>query len=124
FIAANYNLPVDVDAFAKAGKQLLDELEAEIGWMYETLHTDGKTKGRIEYTVWSEVFSCPECAGTVNFLDEALEVESKRVREVFPCPHCGAELTKKKLERLYIKQLDRATGNTLSTPKRVPSLIS
>ncbi|QXP86563.1 DNA methyltransferase [Methylococcus capsulatus] len=124
FIAANYNLPFDVDAFARAGKQLLDELEAEIGWMYETLHTDGKTKGRIEYTVWSEVFSCPECAGTVNFLDEALEVESKRVREVFPCPHCGAELTKKKLERLYIKQLDRATGNTLSTPKRVPSLIS
>ena len=27
--------------------------------MYETLHSDGKTKGRIEYTVWSEVFSCP-----------------------------------------------------------------
>ena len=23
------------------------------------IHTDGKTKGRINYTVWSEVFSCP-----------------------------------------------------------------
>jgi hypothetical protein len=33
-------------------------------------------------------------------------------------------LTKKKLERLYISKLDHATGNTLSTPKRVPSLIS
>ncbi|HWP00179.1 MAG TPA: DNA methyltransferase [Methylococcus sp.] len=124
FIAANYNRPVDVEAFAQAGKELLDELEAEIGWMYETLHTDGKTQGRIEYTVWSEVFTCPECAGEVNFLDEALDEDSKRVRDRFPCPHCGAELTKKKLERLYVSKLDRATGKTLSTPKREPTLIS
>ncbi len=124
FIGANYNIPFDVDAFAKAGKQLLKEVEQEIGWMYETLHSDGKTKGRIEYTVWSEVFSCPECAGEVNFLDEALDTESKRVRESFPCPHCNVGLTKKKLERLYINKLDSVTGSTLSTPKRVPSLIS
>ncbi|MDY0042521.1 MAG: DNA methyltransferase, partial [Desulforhabdus sp.] len=56
FIGANYNIPLDVEAFAKAGKQLLKELEQDIGWMYETTHSDGKTKGRIEYTVWSEVF--------------------------------------------------------------------
>lgn len=124
FIGANYNIPFDVDAFAKAGKQLLKEVEQEIGWMYETLHSDGKTKARIEYTVWSEVFSCPECAGEVNFLDEALDTESKRVRESFPCPHCNVGLTKKKLERLYINTLDKVTGETLSTPKRVPSLIA
>lgn len=124
FIGANYNIPFDVDAFAKAGKQLLKEVEQEIGWMYETLHSDGKTKARIEYTVWSEVFSCPECAGEVNFLDEALDTESKRVRESFPCPHCNVGLTKKKLDRLYINTLDKVTGETLSTPKRVPSLIA
>jgi len=124
FIGANYNIPFDVDAFAKAGKQLLKALEQDIGWMYETTHSDGKAKGRIEYTVWSEVFSCPECAGEVNFLDEALDESSKRVRDTFPCPHCNAELTKKKLERLYVTKLDSTTGNTVLTPKRVPSLIS
>lgn len=124
FIGANYNIPFDVDAFAEAGKNLLKTLERDIGWMYETLHSDGKTKGRIEYTVWSEVFACPECTGEVNFLDEALDADSKRVRDSFPCPHCDAQLTKKKLERLYINRLDGATGSTISTPKRVPSLIS
>ncbi|MCA0325059.1 MAG: site-specific DNA-methyltransferase [Proteobacteria bacterium] len=124
FIGANYNIPFDVDAFAKAGKQLLKAVEQDIGWMYETLHSDGKTKGRIEYTVWSEVFTCPECAGEVNFLDEALDEESKRVKDEFPCPHCNAGLTKKKLERLYVTKLDSATGTTLQTLKRVPSLIS
>lgn len=124
FISANYNIPFDVDSFAKAGKQLLKALEQDIGWMYETLHSDGRTQGRIEYTVWSEVFSCPECAGEVNFLDEALDGESKRVRDAFPCPHCNAALTKKKLERLYVTKLDGATGTTLQAPKRVPSLIA
>jgi len=124
FIAANYTLPFDVEAFAKAGKQLLKELEQEIGWMYETLHTDGRTRGRIEYTVWSEVFTCPECAGEVNFLEEALDEESKRVKESFPCPHCGVDLTKSRLERLYVSVLDSITGASRSIPKRVPTLIS
>ncbi|MFJ1300289.1 DNA methyltransferase [Pseudomonadota bacterium AL_CKDN230030165-1A_HGKHYDSX7] len=123
FIGANYNIPFDVDAFAKAGKQLLQSVAQDIGWMYETLHNDGKTKGRIEYTVWSEVFSCPECAGTVNFLDEALEDESKRVREVFPCPHCGAELNKDRLERVLETRVDPATGQSWQRVKFTPSLI-
>ncbi len=123
FIGANYNIPLDVEAFAKAGKQLLKELEQDIGWMYETTHTDGKTKGRIEYTVWSEVFTCPHCAGEVNFLDEALDEDTKRVRDDFPCPHCGAELTKKKLEKLFETTVDPITGRALKTAKRVPSLI-
>ncbi len=124
FIGANYNIPFDVDAFAKAGKQLLKAVEQDLGWMYETLHSDGKTKGRIEYTVWSEVFSCPECAGTVNFLDEALEEESKRVRDVFPCPHCGAELNKDRLERVLETRVDPATGQPWQRVKFQPSIIA
>jgi 16S rRNA G966 N2-methylase RsmD len=123
FIAANYNTLIDIEAFAKAGKQLLKELEQDIGWMYETTHNDGLTKGRIEYTVWSEVFTCPHCAGEVNFLEEALDEVSKRVREDFPCPHCGAELTKKKLEKLFETAVDPVSGKPLKTSKRVPSLI-
>ncbi len=123
FIAANYNLPFDVEAFAKAGKQLLKEVEQEIGWMYETNHTDGTVKGRIDYTVWSQIYSCPECTGEVNFIDEALDEASKRIKELFPCPHCGVELTKKKMERLFTSICDSATGEALQTPKRRPSFI-
>lgn len=123
FIAANYNLPFDVEAFAKVGSQLLKEVEQELGWMYETTHTDGKKKGRIEYTVWSEIFNCPECAGEVNFLDEALDTESKRVRDEFACPHCGAELNKKKLDKCYENVFDPVLKKTVQQAKRLPSLI-
>src|SRR5690606_34636054 len=92
FIAAGYNLPFDVERFEREAQRMLSELKDELGWMYECIHTDGKTKGRINYTVWSEVFSCPQCAGEVNFLEEALDEDSKRTRSGFPCPHCGIEL--------------------------------
>ena len=108
FIAANYTLPVD--AFAEAGRALLDEIEEELGWMYETLHTDGKTKGRIDYTVWSAVFGCPECAGEIVFLEEALDRESGRVRESFSFPDCDASLNKGKLQRVFQSNVDTSAG--------------
>ena len=123
FIGANYNLPFDVDAFAKAGKQLLRDVEREIGWMYETLHSDGKTKGRIEYTVWSEVFSCPECAGEINFLEEALDDATKRVHEAFPCPHCGAEMSKDRLERILENISEPDTREVRKRVKFRPSIV-
>ena len=124
FIAANYNLPFDLQAFAAAGRQLLREVAAEIGWMYETLHSDGRTRGRIEYTVWSEIFTCPECAGEFNFLDEALEKESKRVRDRFPCPHCGASLNKDRVERVLETRIDPLSGEPWKRVKFRPARIT
>ena len=123
FIAANYGLPLNVEAFAEAGRALLDEVEAELGWMYETLHTDGETKGRIDYTVWSEVLSCPDCTGEVVFTEEALDKASGRVRDVFSCPHCNGELTKRRLDRLYESKFDPCTNAIIRAPRRKPVMI-
>ena len=50
-------------------------------------------------------------------------METKRVRDTFPCPHCRAELTKQRMERLFISKVDPATGRSIQTPKRAPALI-
>ena len=123
FIAANYNLPFDVKAFERGARSILKELASELGWMYETLHTDGKTKGRINFTVWSEVFACPECGEEVVFLDEALDPATKGVRDDFPCPHCAVKLTKDNLNRLFETQSDPATGKPWQRVRFVPVLI-
>ena len=112
FIAANYNHPFDLAAFNRATKRLLKEVWEEIGWMYETLHTDGKTKGRINYTIWSEVFSCPECASEVVFLEQTLDKKTNKTRAEFPCPHCSADLTKDSLDRVFETLVDAASGKT------------
>ncbi|GIZ12693.1 DNA methyltransferase [Pseudomonas sp. NCCP-436] len=123
FIGANYNIPFDVDAFAKAGKQLLKEVEQEIGWMYETLHSDGKTVARIDYTVWSEVLNCSACAGEIVFTEAALDEETKAVADVLTCPHCGAQGKKEQMDLRFETFVDPATGATQRRPKRMPTMI-
>jgi hypothetical protein len=124
FITANYNAPFDFDAFAEAAQRILAEVDDKCGWMYETLHTDGATKGRINFTVWSEVFSCPECAGDLVFHDEAMDRETKRVKDEFPCPSCSAKLTKKTVERRFESFVDPATGESRKRVSFRPVLIN
>ncbi len=91
FIAYNYNTQVDSLDFDAQAKRVLGEVEKNLGWMYETTHTDGVAKGRINYTVWSDVFTCPECAGDVVFWDAAVDQVGKQILDEFKCPHCSPE---------------------------------
>jgi hypothetical protein len=124
FIASCYNTPFSATAFEEAAQKLLADLSADIGWMYETLHTDGKTVCRINFTVWSEVFSCPECSGDIVFLDEALDEDTKGVRKEFECPHCKTRLTRRLLERKFQSGIDRGTGQIIKSPTRKPIIIN
>src|SRR5262245_58225935 len=85
FIAYNYNVSFDAHAFELRAKRILAEVEHECGWMFITLHNPTKmhleeaaallrhmpperleqelkansiSYGRINYTVWSDVFTC------------------------------------------------------------------
>jgi predicted RNA methylase/predicted RNA-binding Zn-ribbon protein involved in translation (DUF1610 family) len=124
FITANYTSPVDVSAFEKEAQRMLREVEEEIGWMYQTNHKDGIGKGRINFTVWSEVFTCPECGDEIIFVKEAFDAKTETVRDEFNCPHCSATLTKNRLEMLYDTYFDSVVGETLKRPKRIPVLIN
>jgi hypothetical protein len=122
-IAANYATPFNVEDFSAQAKTLLNEVKSEIGWMYTTVHTDGRTKAQIEYTVWSEVYSCGQCSGQVVFSEEALDKKTNKVRDSFACPHCKVILTKSRLEPLFEKCFDKILGEVIEIPKRKPVLI-
>ena len=131
FIAYNYNTPFDVEEFEREAKRILVKVEKECGWMYETLHFDGKTKGRINYTIWSDVFVCPYCTREVVFWEEAVVKESGKVYDEFPCPHCQAILNKRNMERAWVNRFDpyieRENGQrgvVIKQAKQIPVLIN
>ena len=124
FISYNYNTPVEVGTFELEATRIINEVEAECGWMYETLHSDGKTKGKINYTIWSDVFVCPECADEVVYWEHSLDKEAGEVLEIFPCPNCGASLNKRNMERAWVTKYDSAIKNTVQQAKQVPVLIN
>jgi predicted RNA-binding Zn-ribbon protein involved in translation (DUF1610 family) len=128
FIAYNYNTPVDAHAFEREAKRILQEVEREYGWMYETWHPNcddpNRLKGRINYTVWSDVFVCPECGHEMVFWDVAVDQEAGQVHRQFACPGCGAQQKKSTLERAWESVYDRALGQTIRRARQVPVLVN
>jgi hypothetical protein len=101
FIASGLNLPIDAKAFDRRSAEVLDAFDARWGWMYATSDAQGRPVA-IDYTVWSEVFTCPSCAGSVVFYDAAFDPDSGQVNTTFACGSCGKELTKDSAERRKI----------------------
>ncbi len=135
FIAYNYNTPVDVVAFEQEAKRILAEVEKECGWMYETQHVDKDGKlvigmdgkpvmGRINYTVWSDVYLCPHCGKEVVFWNAAVDKEAGKVKDEFNCPHCVATMTKRNSQRAFVTNWDNALQTTVKMAKQMPVLIN
>lgn len=132
FIAYNYTSSVDVLSLKDGAENILFELEKKIGWMWET--SGGSQLGKINYTVWSEVYSCPQCSGEIIYYDAAFKKKDSTTEyhEVFDCPHCQARCAKSpskksganKLERILESVIDPFTGNLRKTQKRIPVLIN
>ena len=158
FIAYNYNIPVNVQAFEREAVRILKEVEDECGWMYVTLASPeegepeawavkvsscktageiqellsrkhlllgaGSKWGRINYTVWSDVFICPNCTHEVVFWDAAADKNAGKVHSEFPCPRCDTTLTKRNMDRAWLTKYDKAIGRTIRQAKKVPVLIN
>ena len=121
-IAATYNLKFDAKAFEKKAKAILEQVEKELGWMYET-EVDGK-KAKINYTIWSDVFSCPSCGKEITLWDEAVNLDKNEIKSEFPCPHCGTTCSKKNMEKVWETSYDSLLNKTVSMNKKVPVRIN
>lgn len=117
FISYNYNSPIDVNAFEKEAKRILQEVEHECGWMYKTKHSDGNLYP-VDYYVWSEVYSCPACSNEVVFSEVALNISTGKVEKEIVCPSCQSKLEKDKMELIYETDFDTKLNITHKVPKR------
>lgn len=111
FIAAGINLPIDAKAFDFRSAEILEQFDAEWGWMYQTNDERGQPHP-LDFVVWSEVFTCPSCAGPIVFYDVAFDHHSGRVSDTFRCPACGKELTKNTVDRRKVP-LRTLAGDTI-----------
>jgi len=136
FIAYNYNTPVDAVAFEREAKRILREVEEECGWMYETWHPNAadpnRIKGKINYTVWSDLLLCPNCGEEMTFWDMAVDKKNSFVRDDWNCPRCGMLLAKTpkkgsgalKAERSWNIHFDLELNRNIRQAKQKPVLIN
>src|SRR5690606_3907494 len=53
-----------------------------------------------------------------------VDKEAGKVHSEFPCPRCGAQLTKRNMDRAWVTKYDKAIGQTIRQAKQVPVLIN
>lgn len=121
-IAATYNLKFNPKAFERKALRILEQVEKELGWMFET-EVDGK-KAKINYTIWSDVFVCPSCGNEIVLWSEAVSEDTKTIKELFTCPHCGNTCSKKNMEKAWEVCFDSILNKTITIAKRVPVRIN
>jgi DNA modification methylase len=104
FISKNYSQGCDNLKFKKEALRILYEVNEECGWMFECDHKG--YLGRIEYTVYSDVFLCPICGSDVVFWEVGVDHEEERNKSEFFCNSCNAVLSNQNLKRKFRKIID------------------
>ena len=124
FIAHSYNTHVDIRKFREAALRIIEECKKECGWVYETNAVGSLVPGNINYTIWSEVYACPQCSREIVYWDVAVDDEHEKSIKKPVCKYCGASLKKSDCEKIMIPTLDERTNEVTMQPKSVPIRIN
>lgn len=121
-ISASYNLKYDFKENKRKALQIFNQVEEELGWMYET-KVNGHT-AKIVSTIWSDVFRCPTCGKEITFWDEAVDLEHEIIKDDFVCQCCGQKCTKSSLEKVWDTEYDSILQDTVTVRKKLPVRIN
>jgi len=92
-IARNYTTPCNPDAFEHALERIAEAVEPTMAWLYRPI---GSPRRTVEYTTWSDVYTCPSCSGEIVFWD-LVRATGKTDGDAITCPHCGRRARKAEL---------------------------
>ena len=121
-IANSYNTPFNPTLFRAKAESILEKVEEELGWMYET-DVEGK-KGKINFTIWSDIFICPHCGKEMSFWEAAVDLKEMEIHESFSCPQCSSQITKKELSKSWASIYDEILKEVRNQRKKSPVLVN
>lgn len=138
FIAYNYNTFLDTEKFETEFTRIIEEVKHECSWLLETDHVafgkkeyffdlEGRKKeitGTVNYTVWSDVFICPNCTEEFIYWNEAFDESIKKIKKEFNCPHCQTLIKRRELAYATEITYDDGLSKTAKSKKTVPVLIN
>ncbi len=87
-ISRNYTAPCNPETFSNALARVEDKMKPTIDWLYRPLGEDRL----VEYTTWSDIFSCPECGNNIVYWEL---IQGEMINgKVITCPHCSHKCRK------------------------------
>lgn len=119
YLAFNYNTSISSDKFLTQAGEILEELEKELGWLYETHHSNGD-KAVINSIIFSENYRCPICKTEFVLWDYALNRKAKKVDNPFICKSCNASVKKSDCEKVFEEINDKSLNQIFLQSKVSP----
>ena len=129
FIAATYLSPPPPYDFDQASARILKTVTEATKDLW-TLKHDGVTS-RIEFEVWSEIFICPHCQGSIETATVVSATQAIGSAREFECPQCKGLVSKAptkmsgatRLERHLRTRFDEALGQSAKYVPRAPLIM-
>lgn len=122
-ITYNYNNSFDKKLFCKIAEDILSTLEDELGYSFQLVLEDGKI-ATINYVVWSEEQVCSNCGNNFIYWDEAIDIANNIQKDIYCCPHCGANIKKKTSTKFFKTEFDEVLNETISSCSFVPVFVN
>ncbi|MEN6327775.1 MAG: DNA methyltransferase, partial [Syntrophomonas sp.] len=129
FISATYMDPPDPKDFEKSSLMLLNDAQKEMDPFWTIDLDEGKSE--IEFEVWTELFTCPNCQRNVESMEVVSATEEIGAAKAFKCPHCGTLVSKAptkksgaiRLERHLQTRYDVGLNKIIQYLPRIPMII-
>ena len=124
FLARNYNAHLPAAIFEKRARTLLQASEDSLDWVYRT-DVPGEDKlATISYALWTESLYC-ECGMEVPLWNpRGLPDFPMELDTAFPCPYCGAKVSKTMSLRAKETFPDPLLNRVVTQNKQSLSMIS
>jgi hypothetical protein len=120
FISSNYLSASRVQAvdFEREASAILNQVEEALGYLFASPDESGRDK-TLEYSVWSDVFYCPNCGVELCYWDVAVDTKKWALRQHIACSECSTEFTRKDLERVWESYFDELCDQTIKRAKKL-----
>ncbi len=121
FIASNYRGSVSnlINEFQIEATRILNGIERKAGELFSIDKNARAYKGTLEYSVWSDVFYCPNCGAELCYWDMAVDTSNWTLRNTMACSGCSSVLQRKDLERAWVSYRDPLCSETVKRAKKV-----
>lgn len=122
FAARVMTRPPSSDLFVKAAEELVRDVDAELGYLYQAKDDQGHI-GAIRHVIWSSVLTCQQCGNDFTFYEGMITWNPLRINSDGRCPHCGAAVSTSDNAFSMEEKYDDLLGDSISSRRRVPVLV-
>jgi len=141
FISSGMLRSVNINKLLSSANEIYRSIEKRIGNQYQTTHSGWKVrdrknvihendinheniKGNIEFTIYADVVSCPNCSFEDNLYNLFVDEKNDKLKKSINCPSCKLEVSDSKWEETFITKYDNVLKKPVQMTKIVPVLMN